>query len=39
MGRTALMFAAESNNNPEVIKLLLDRGADINVRDEEEEMV
>ncbi len=31
--RTALIFAADYNGNPKVIKMLLDKGADINIPD------
>ena len=33
-GKTALMYAAEEGNT-DVVKLLLDKGADINAKDEE----
>lgn len=36
-GRTALMYAAEFNKNPEVIKVLLTNGADVNAKDKDGE--
>ena len=32
-GKTPLMFAAEFNENPEIIKILIGAGADVNARD------